>query len=84
MRTIYIKNNQEVYVHPKFVYHSSVYRIWKLGASIIDDKYYISCTPLNLKKIKKNLKKKGYTIQRYIDLEGAPEEYLITQGFKKK
>lgn len=81
---IYVKNNQEVKVSPKFVYCSSVYKIWNQGAGLLDETYYVSSKPLNLKKIPTKLKQKGYTIQRYIQLESAPENYLITKGYKLK
>ena len=61
---IYEKDKQEVKVYHKFVYCSSVYKIWKQGACILDEKYYVCGKPLNLKKIPKMIKKKGYTIQR--------------------
>lgn len=83
-RKIYEKDKQEVNVYHKFIYCSSVYKIWKQGACILDEKYYVSSKPLNLKKIPKMIKKKEYTIQRYIQLESAPEDYLITKGYKLK
>lgn len=83
-RKIYEKDKQEVSVYHKFIYCSSVYKIWKQGACILDEKYYVCSKPLNLKKIPKMIKKKGYTIQRYIQLESAPEDYLITKGYKLK
>lgn len=54
--------------------------LWKNGASLIDEKYYSSNKPISLKK--KNLKKKGYTLVRFFDLEYAPESYLINNGYK--
>lgn len=84
MNQIYVKNNQEVRVSDKFVYCSSIYILWKQGACLIDEVYYASNKPLNLKKIPSKLKKRNYTIQRYIQLESAPENYLITQGYKLK
>ena len=81
---IYVKYNQEVKVSPKFVYCSSVYKIWNQGAGLLDETYYVSSKPLNLKKIPTKLKQKGYIIQRYIQLESAPENYLITKGYKLK
>ena len=81
---VYVKDKQEVTVSPKYVYCSSVYRIWKLGACLLDEQYYVSNKPLNLKKIPKILKKKGYSIHRFINLESAPEDYLIKKGYKLK
>ena len=62
---IYVKNNQEVKVSPKFVYCSSVYKIWNQGAGLLDETYYVSSKPLNLKKIPTKLKQKGYTVLVY-------------------
>lgn len=80
----YIKKDQTVRVSPKFIYCSSVYRIWKKGASLIEETHYASNSPLDSKKIETVVKKNGYIIQRFLELEGAPEEYLINQGFKVK
>lgn len=82
--TIYVKNNQEVSVSPKFVYCSSVYKIWKRGASLLEEKYYASNTPLILSKSNRKITKKGYIIQRFLDLESAPADYLINNGYKLK
>lgn len=79
---IYTKNRHSVIVSTKFVYCFTTYKMWKRGASLIDEKYYTSNKPLNIKKIPKLLKKKDYVIQRFINLEGAPEEYLINEGYK--
>jgi hypothetical protein len=56
--------------------------MWRYGASLMDETYYTSNKPLNISKIPKLLKKKDYVIQRFINLEGAPEEYLINEGYK--
>lgn len=82
MQVIYTKDNQQVVVYPKFIYCITVYRIWKRGACLLDEKNYVSAKPLNLKDIPSKCKKKGYTIQRFIELKGAPEDYLITKGYK--
>lgn len=81
---IYVKDRHEVYVSDKYVYYSSVHKMWKMGASLLDERYYVSNSPLNLKKIPKVLKKKDYNIHRFITLEGAPEHYLIKKGYKLK
>ena len=81
---VYTKENQEVFVSDNFIYRSSVYRIWKQGVCLIDDRYYTSKTPLNVNKVPTILKKKEYNVHRFIELEGAPEEYLIKNGYKIK
>ena len=47
---IYVKNNHEIKVATKFVYQIEVYRIWKRGAYILDDKFYKTNKPLIVKK----------------------------------
>ena len=76
----YVKNKQIVGVADKFIYCSSVYKLWKDGASLIEEKYYSSDNPIKLKKVK--LKKKDYTLFRFFTLEFAKEDYLINNGFK--
>lgn len=83
-RIVYIKDAHEITVAPKFVYCASTYRFWNTGASLIDEKYYVSLRPMNFKKVISKIKKKEYTIQRFIELKSAPQEYLITKGYKKK
>ena len=79
---MYVKDNKYVQVSPKFKYCSSIYKIWKRGACLISEKFYTSITPIKLKNIVNNCKKKHYQIHRFIELESAPEEYLINQGYK--
>ena len=81
---IYTKDDDEISVSTKFVYHCSVMRIWKRGVCLISDNYYTTTTPLDIKKVPTILKKKGYSIHRFIELESAPEEYLISKGYKLK
>lgn len=82
MGPIYVKDGHTVTVSPKYVYHSSVHKIWKWGACFIGEQYYASPKPLNIKKIQTKIKKKEYTIQRFIELESAPEQYLLKNGYK--
>lgn len=81
---IYVKNKKEIQVSPKFVYQSCIYKLWKGGACIIEEKYYASNTPIDLNKLPTFIQKPGYSIQRFIELESAPEEYLISKGYKLK
>lgn len=80
----YEKDKQIVYAHDKFVYCSSVYQIWSWGAALIEEKYYSSSKPIVLKKNQLVNKKKTYSLHRFFDLQFAPEEYLINNGFKIK
>lgn len=81
---IYVKNEKEIQVSPKFVYQSCIYKLWKGGACIIEEKCYVSNTPIDLNKLQTIVQKPGYSIQRFIELESAPEEYLISKGYKLK
>lgn len=78
---IYEKDKQKVQVHNKFIYCSSVYKIWKNGASLIEEKYFTSNKPIKLKKKDLIKKEKSYTLYRFFDLEFAPENYLINNNF---
>lgn len=82
-QVIFVKDNAQIQVTRKFVYSVDVYKIWKKGACLLSSKYYACSNVLNLKKIPVIVKKKGYTIQRFITLEGAPKEYLIAKGYKQ-
>jgi hypothetical protein len=79
--TLYEKETNKVKVSNKFIYCVSVYKIWKEGANLVDESYYSSDKPLKFKNNK--LKKKDHIMMRYIDLEYAPEEFLINNGYKK-
>lgn len=81
MNTLYVKDGHTASVSPKYVYHSSVHKIWKWGACFLGEKYFASPRPLNIKKIQTKIKKKEYTIQRFIELESAPEQYLLRNGY---
>lgn len=79
----YEKDRQIVYTHNKFIYCSSVYQIWGWGAALVDEKYYTSDKPITFKK--KNLisvKRKNYSLHRFFELQFAPEEWLLQQGYK--
>lgn len=81
---IYIKHNKEITVSTKFIYVATIYKLWKGGACLIEEKYYASNTPIDFNKVSNIINKEDYIIQRYIELESAPEEYLITKGYKLK
>ena len=81
---IYEKDSNEVVVHDKFVYCVSLYKIWSNGASLLDEKYYASEKPLKLSKNKLFSKRKNYILQRFLELQYAPESFLIKNQFKLK
>ena len=66
---IYEKNNERIIVNDKFIYCSSVYALWKGGASLIEEKYYSSNKPISLKKKDLKKKMKGYNLVRFFELE---------------
>lgn len=82
LQKVYEKNNIAVKVHTKFIYHSEIYKLWKGGASLLEDKYYSSSNPIKLKKKDLKSKRKDYILYRFFNLEFAPEEYLINNGYK--
>ena len=81
---IFVKGDHELRISQRFVYSIDVYRIWKKGACLLSSNYYASPQPLDSKKIPTIIKKNGYIIQRFIQLEGAPKDYLINKGYKLK
>jgi hypothetical protein len=77
---LYNKDDTVIGVSDSFIYSTETYVIWKNGASLLDKQFYKS---KKLIKFKNNtLKKKLYTLHRYVDLTFAPEEWLINNGFK--
>ena len=84
LQIIFVKGDHELRISQRFVYSIDVYRIWKKGACLLSSNYYASPQPLDSKKIPTIIKKKGYIIQRFIQLEGAPKDYLINKGYKLK
>lgn len=81
-RSLYQRYDDLVYTNDKFIYCSSIYKLWKGGAYLLEEKYYSSNKPLKLKKKDIKLKKKEYILYRFFDLEFAPETWLINNGFK--
>lgn len=82
LRKTYEKDRQIVYTHNKFIYCSSVYQIWGWGAALIEEKYYASDKPITLKKKNLSVKRKNYSLHRFFELQFAPEEWLLQQGYK--
>lgn len=61
---------------PYFLYEVSIYKITKNMACILDSKYFKSDKLLKIKKDAEYKKVKDGTIARYIDLLGAPMEFI--------
>ena len=53
LQKIYVKDGHEIGVTSTFIYSSTIYKIWKNGASLVEEKSYSCNRPLNLDKIKK-------------------------------
>jgi hypothetical protein len=76
------KEGQRVVTNDTFIYCSEIYMLWKGGASLLEEKYYSTNKPLKIKSKNLKVKKKNYTLFRYLTLEFAPEEYLLNNKFK--
>lgn len=79
---VYEKDGKTVVVGDKFIYSNSIYQIWKSGAMLLNEQFYSSNKPITLSKKDLIKKKNGYIIQRFLELEYAPEEYLWKEGYK--
>ncbi|MBR2248446.1 MAG: hypothetical protein IJ880_15760 [Bacilli bacterium] len=77
----YTKNDETVGVADKFIYHIETYIAWKNGVALYDEKWYTSDHILKFKKKDNLLKRKKYKFFRLINLEFAPESYLIRNGY---
>ena len=77
----YIKNDEVVGVAETFIYHIETYVAWKNGVALYDEKWYSSKEPLKFKKKNNLLKRKTYKLFRLINMEYAPESYLIRNGY---
>lgn len=80
---IYSKNDEYIQVKDKFIYCSSIYKIYKKRVELISETYYALNKIIKLKKKDFYLKKKDYILYRFIDLVGAPLEYLLNNNYKK-
>ena len=77
----YIKDDEVVGVAETFIYHIETYVAWKNGVTLYDDKWYSSKEPLKFKKKDNILKRKTYKLFRLINMEYAPEDYLIRNNY---
>lgn len=81
MHKIYEKDKQIVHTHDKFIYCNSIYQIWSWGAALMEEKYFSSIKPITIKKKNLSVKKKNYSLRRFFELQFAPEEWLLQQGY---
>ena len=77
----YIKNDEVVGTHEKFIYNVEIYVVWKNGISLYNEKNYACDKPLKFKKKDNILKRKTYKLFRLISMDYAPESYLIRNGY---
>lgn len=77
----YIKDDEVVGVAKTFIYHIETYVAWKNGVALYDDKWYSSKELLKFKKKDNILKRKTYKLFRLINMEYAPEDYLIRNNY---
>lgn len=80
---IYEKDGQIVQTHSSFIYEDSIYKVFKGGVSLFEEKQYSTNKPLKLKKkdfINRKKKADEYFI-RFLTMEFAPESYLIKEGY---
>lgn len=82
---LYEKDGQIVQVNDKFIYEDSIYKVFKEGIALWDEKYYSTSKPLKLKKKDLTNRTKTSTeyLVRYLTLEFAPEKWLITNNYTK-
>ena len=85
---MYEKDGKVVWVSEKFIYLEQIYEIKPMSANCVRERRYVSDVPLkrkskDLKKDKYFDKKTQYKLLRFLELESAPEKYLIENDFKK-
>lgn len=82
---LYEKNGEIVQANDKFIYEDSIYKVFKGGISLWEEKYYSTNKPLKLKKKDFTNRKKKDTeyLVRYLTLEFAPEKWLIENNYTK-
>lgn len=80
---VYVKNNEYTQVNDNFIYCETIYKFCNKRVELLEEKFYKSNKVLKLKKKNLMLKRKQYTIYRFLDLVAAPLEYLLNNNFKK-
>ena len=82
---LYAKDGDIVQVNDKFIYESSIYKVFKGGIALWEEKYNASDKPIKLKKKDLNNRKKKDSeyLVRFFTLEFAPEKWLINNNYLK-
>lgn len=69
-------------VGEQFVYEVSIYKIYKKRVECIGLKKYYFDKPIKIKKHSVYIKRKDYTLCKFLDWLKAPIDYIIKQNFK--
>lgn len=73
---LYHYDHSQIELLHQYLYEITVYAIGKDRAELIVSKFLTSKTPLKIKKPIKVEKRKGYIIEKSIQLLGAPQEFI--------
>lgn len=76
VKPLYQYNEDKIESMPYFLYEISYYKIEKNMAGLLDFKYFKSDKLLNIKNKIECKRYKNYLIIRYINLIGAPIEFI--------
>ena len=79
---VFKKNNQLVNEADQFLYLEEIYLCYPTRVELFRSKHYTSKIPINRNNTHACSESHGCYIQRYWELEAAPREYLISEGFK--
>ena len=79
---VFRKKDQLVDEADQFLYLEEIYLCYSTRFELFRSKHYISKVPINKKNARAYSESHGCYVQRYWELEAAPREYLISEGFK--
>lgn len=79
---VFKKKDQLVDEADQFLYLEEIYLCYPTRVELFRSKHYTSKIPINRKNTHAYSESHGCYIQRYWELEAAPLEYLISEGFK--
>lgn len=79
---IFKKKDQLVDEADQFLYLEEIYLCYPTRFELFRSKHYTSKVSINKKNTQAYSESHGCYVQRYWELEAAPREYLISEGFK--
>lgn len=79
---VFKKKDQLVDEANQFLYLEEIYLCYPTKFELFRSKRYASKVPINKKNSQAYSESHGCYVQRYWELEAAPREYLISEGFK--